>query len=108
MKNKILALIFIGFLTLASFSFASATTFLVHGDDTCCCCSSKCMKMCVMDCEDLEYNVENIKDGVVVKITSKNEEVVKKIQERCAKMEELCAKKECCKEEGTKKDKVKK
>jgi hypothetical protein len=64
--------------------------------------------MCVLSCEDVEMNVENVKDGVVVKLTSKNEEVVKKVQEMCAKMKEKCTQEDCCKEEGSKKNKVKK
>jgi hypothetical protein len=108
MKNKILVLVFIGFLTLASFSIASSANYSNPGDDSCCCCCpTSCKKMCVMGCEDVEVNVENVKDGVVVKVTSKNEEVVKKVQEMCANMKEMCAQKDCCKEEGSKKDKVK-
>jgi YHS domain-containing protein len=55
-----------------------------------------CPMMGMMSHKDIEMNVENTKDGIVVKVTSKNEEVVKKIQEMAAKM------KECCKAEAEK------
>jgi len=55
-----------------------------------------CPMMGMMSCKDIEVNVENTKDGIVVKVTSKNEEFVKKIQEMAAKM------KECCKKEAGK------
>lgn len=100
MKNKILVLIFIGLLILANFSIASISNNSNSGDDSCCCCCpSNCNKMCVIGCKDVEVNVENIKDGVVVKITSENEEVVKKVQEICAKMKERCDQ-DCCKEKS--------
>lgn len=109
MKNKILALVFIAVLTLTGFTIASSAYYSNHGDNSCCCCCpSNCKKMCEMNCEDVEVNVENVKDGVVVKITSENEEVVKKVQEMCAKMKEMCAQKDYCKEEESKTDKVKK
>ncbi|NIM57989.1 MAG: YHS domain-containing protein [Candidatus Aminicenantes bacterium] len=55
-----------------------------------------CPMMGMMGSEDIEMTVENTKDGIVVKVTSKNEETVKKIQEMASKM------KECCQEEGEK------
>ncbi|GAI94587.1 unnamed protein product [marine sediment metagenome] len=60
-----------------------------------------------MSCKDVEVNIENIKDGIAVKVTSKNADVVKKIQEMSAKMKAMCEKKEAKKEE-VKKEKVKK
>jgi TusA-related sulfurtransferase len=42
--------------------------------------------------KDVEKKVENTADGVTVKITAKNPETVKKIQEHMAKMAECCAK----------------
>ncbi len=65
------------------------------------------MMMGVMGCEDIEVNVENVDDGVVVKITSKNADMVKKIQGMCDKMKKMCALKECCKKKD-KKEEVKK
>jgi len=70
-----------------------------------------CPMMGLMGCKDIEVKVENIEDGVVVKVTSKNAEVVKKIQEMSAKMKE-CGKLEAekakpCKKE-VKKEEVKK
>jgi len=55
-----------------------------------------CPMMGMMSHKDIEMNVENIEKGVAVKITSKNEDVVKKVQEMAAKM------KECCKKEAEK------
>ena len=51
-----------------------------------------CPMMGLMSHKDIEMNVENIEKGVAVKITSKNEDVVKKIQEMAAKMKESCKK----------------
>lgn len=62
-----------------------------------------CPMMDVMSYEDVEMNVENIKDGIAVKITSKNAEVVKKIQEKVAKMKAMCEKKKEVKKEEVKK-----
>jgi len=58
-----------------------------------------CAMMGFMGGKDIEVNVENVKDGVAVKVTSKKAEVVKKIQEMAAKMKEMCCKKETKKEE---------
>ena len=66
-----------------------------------------CPMMEMMSGKDVEMNIENLKDGIAVKITSKNADVVKKIQEMSAKMKEMCKKKEAKKEE-VKKEKVKK
>ena len=52
-----------------------------------------CSMMGMMSGKDVEMNVENLKDGIAVKITSKNADVVKKIQEMSAKMKEMCEKK---------------
>jgi len=109
MKRKILALVLIGFLALPGFSFTPTANNTEDGDDSCCrcCCPTCCKMMGIMGCEDVEVNVENVNDGVVVKVTSKNADVVKKIQEMSVKMKEMCAQKTCCKKE-TKKEKVKK
>lgn len=69
---------------------------------------SCCAMMDMMSSKDIEVSVENLENGVAVKVTSKNAEVVKKIQEMSAKMKEMCSQKEdCCKKE-TKKEEVKK
>jgi YHS domain-containing protein/TusA-related sulfurtransferase len=47
---------------------------------------------CPMMDKDVEKKVENTADGVTIKISSKNPETVKKIQEHVAKMGECCAK----------------
>ena len=104
MKHRISALIFLGSLILASFSIASAANYSSSGDDSCCCCPSNCKILCAMRCEGVEVNVENVKDGVVVKITSKSAEVVKNVQKMYAKRKEMCAQKEYCKEEEPKKE----
>jgi len=57
-----------------------------------------CPMMEVMSLKDVEMNVENLKDGIAVKITSKNADVVKKLQEMSAKMKAMCEKKEVKKE----------
>ncbi|MFQ6082063.1 MAG: heavy metal-binding domain-containing protein [Candidatus Aminicenantia bacterium] len=63
-----------------------------------------CTMMHLMGCKDAEINVENLEDGVAVKITSKNAEVVKKIQEVAAKMKASCPKKaKECKKKKTEK-----
>ena len=60
---------------------------------------------CPMMAKDVEKKVENTADGVAIKITSKNPETVKKIQEHAAKMAAGCpmmkgpAQKEAPKEE---------
>jgi len=65
-----------------------------------------CAMMGVMSSKDVEMKVENLKDGIAVKITSKNAEVAKKIQEMAVKMKDKCCQKEAKKE--VKKEKVKK
>ena len=57
-----------------------------------------CPMMGVMSHKDVEMNVENLKNGIAVKLTSKNADVVKKLQEMAAKMKEMCEKKEAKKE----------
>ncbi len=66
-----------------------------------------CPMMGVMSHKDVEMKVENLKDGIVVKLTSKNADVAKKLQEMAAKMKGMCCKKEAEKKE-VKKEKVKK
>ena len=66
-----------------------------------------CPMMGVMSHKDVEMKVENLKDGIAVKLTSKNADVAKKLQEMAAKMKEMHKKKEAKKEE-VKKEKVKK
>lgn len=67
-----------------------------------------CAMMGLMSCKDIEMKIEKLEDGVAVKLTSKNPEVVTKIQEHTTKMKEMCAKKvKCCKKEA-KKEEVKK
>ena len=62
-----------------------------------------CCANCPMMAEDVEKKVEKTTDGVTIKITSKNPETVKKIQEHVAKMGECCAKmKEEAKKEAPK------
>jgi folylpolyglutamate synthase/dihydropteroate synthase len=48
-----------------------------------------CPMMGMMSSKDIEMKLENLKDGVAVKITSKNADVVKKIQEMAAKMKTM-------------------
>ncbi len=57
-----------------------------------------CSMMGVMSHKDVEMNVENLKDGIAVKLTSKNADVAKKLQGMAAKMKEMCCKKEAKKE----------
>ena len=57
-----------------------------------------CPMMGVMSHKDVEMNVENLKDGIAVKLTSKNADVAKKIQEMAAKMKEMHKKMEAKKE----------
>jgi YHS domain-containing protein len=66
-----------------------------------------CPMMGVMSHKDVEMNVENLKNGIAVKLTSKNADVVKKIQDMAVKMKAMCEKMEAKKEE-VKKEKVKK
>ena len=55
---------------------------------------SGCPMMEMMSSKDIEMKLENLKDGVAVKITSKNADVVKKIQEMAAKMKTMHSQKE--------------
>ncbi|MFQ6108842.1 MAG: heavy metal-binding domain-containing protein [Candidatus Aminicenantales bacterium] len=64
-----------------------------------------CPMMGMMSAKDIEFNVENVENGVVVKVTSKNADVVKKIQEYAARMKQMCE--SACKKEA-KKEEVKK
>ncbi len=66
-----------------------------------------CPMMGMMSHKDVEMNVKNLKNGIAVKMTSKNADVVKKIQEMAVKMKEMHKKMEAKKEE-VKKEKVKK
>lgn len=67
-----------------------------------------CPMMGLMGSKDVEVNVENIEDGVAVKITSKNADVVKRIQENTAKMKEMCKQKAAACKKKVKKEEVKK
>ena len=67
-----------------------------------------CPMMGVMSCKDIEMKIENLENGVAVKITSKNAEVVKKIQEGITKMKAMCAEKAACCKKKVKKEEVKK
>ena len=58
-----------------------------------------CAMMGVMSSKDVEMKVEKLKDGIAVKLTSKNADVAKKLQEMAAKMKEMHKKKEVKKEE---------
>jgi YHS domain-containing protein len=49
---------------------------------------------CPIQSKDVEKKVENLPDGVAIKITSKNPELVKKIQEHIEKMKDMGA--GCC------------
>jgi len=51
-----------------------------------------CAINCPLHSKDVEMNTENVTDGVVLKVTSKNPEMVKKIQEHFAKMKACCEK----------------
>ncbi len=57
-----------------------------------------CSMMGVMSHKDVEMNVENLKDGIAVKLTSKNADVAKKLQEMAAKMKEMHKKMDAKKE----------
>jgi len=46
------------------------------------------LENCPMMMKNVETKIENIKDGVVITLTSKDAEAVKKIQEHAAKMKE--------------------
>jgi YHS domain-containing protein len=67
-----------------------------------------CPMMEMMSSKDVEMNIENLKDGIAVKITSKNAEVAKKLQEMSAKMKEMCKHKEESAKKEVKKEEVKK
>lgn len=64
------------------------------------CCS-------LMSVKDADVKVENLEDGVNVRITSKNADVVKKIQETTVNLKagSCCEKEECCKKEEKKVEK---
>jgi len=65
-----------------------------------------CSMMSMISHKDIDVKVENVENGITVKITSKNADVVKKIQEMSLKMKEMCKKKaENCKKEEKKKEK---
>ncbi len=57
-----------------------------------------CPMMGVMSGKDVEMNIENLKNGIAVTLTSKNADVAKKIQEMAAKMKEMHKKMEAKKE----------
>ncbi len=57
-----------------------------------------CAMMGVMSHGDVEMNVENLKDGIAVKLTSKNADAAKKLQGMAAKMKEMHKKMEAEKE----------
>ena len=64
---------------------------------------------CPLCSADVEMTVENLSDGAVIKFTTKNAELVKKIQEHLAQMKTMREKcKETCKKEEVKKEEVKK
>ena len=67
-----------------------------------------CPMMAMMGAKDVEMAVENLEDGIAVKITSKNPDMVKKIQECVVKMKEMCKEKSTCGKEEAKKEEVKK
>lgn len=64
-----------------------------------------CPMMEMMKSKDVEIKFENLEDGISVKITSTNPEMVKKIQEHAAKMKTMCTQEghSCKKEEEKKK-----
>ena len=66
-------------------------------------------KVCcpLMSIKDADVKVENLEDGVTVRITSKNADVVKKIQETAVNLKagSCCEKEECCKKEEKKVEK---
>jgi len=67
-----------------------------------------CPMMDLVGSKDVEMKVENIDDGVTVKITSKDTEIVKKLQGMAAKIKIMCEKKAKHCEKEAKKEKVKK
>ncbi len=54
---------------------------------------------CPLHSKDVERKTENVAEGVSVKITSKNPEMVKKIQEHFADGKAYCLKPGCCQKE---------
>jgi hypothetical protein len=56
--------------------------------------ASEC-PLCAMKSAGLETTVENTKDGVIVKITAKEAETVKRIQEKWAQKKATCDPAEC-------------
>ncbi len=58
-----------------------------------------CPMMGLMSHKDVEMNVKNLKNGIAVKLTSKNADIAKKLQEMAAKMKEMHKKMEAKKEE---------
>jgi YHS domain-containing protein len=52
----------------------------------------------LMQNKDVEFKVENTKDGVQINISSKSAEIVKKLQDMVAKMKAGCDPKTCAKE----------
>ncbi|UCC41610.1 MAG: YHS domain-containing protein [Candidatus Aminicenantes bacterium] len=78
------------------------------------CCAEVQMKtkegLCcpLMGFKDADVKVENLDNGIALKITSTNKDVVKKIQEVATKLKSMCGQEgDCCKQE-TKKEEVKK
>jgi len=51
----------------------------------------------MMKSQDVEFKVENTKDGVQINLSSKNAEMVKKLQDMAAKMKAGCDPKDCAK-----------
>jgi len=58
---------------------------------------------CPLQSKDVEIKTENLPDGAVVKFTSKNPEVVKKIQEHLASAKECCGAGGCQPQQSIKK-----
>jgi len=59
----------------------------------------------LLTCLDIKMSVENLENGIAVKITSENADVVKKIHEKAAKMKAMNAKK--CEKEAKKEEEKK-
>ncbi|MFQ5722801.1 MAG: YHS domain-containing protein, partial [Candidatus Aminicenantales bacterium] len=66
-----------------------------------------CSKANLMSLKDIEVNVENLDNGVVVKITSKDPEVVKKLQAYAVKMKEKHSQKKAACAQKTEKKEIK-
>lgn len=67
---------------------------------TCCAMSG------MMHSEEIKMSIENTEDGIAVKVTSENPELVKKLQEMGPQMKVMHEKMgSCCKEEAKKKEK---